>query len=91
MYFRSEASGALLQLVSQGRREFKGGGGVYMEESRWEGGRGGRLSQRTVARKHLWHLRLPLVEMPERADRGAGVKCQSYPPGSLKNVARVSI
>lgn len=27
MYSRYEASGALLQLVSQGRREFKGGGG----------------------------------------------------------------
>lgn len=35
MYFRSEASGALLQLVSQGRREFKGG--VW----RRAGGRGG--------------------------------------------------
>lgn len=34
MYFRSEASGALLQLVSQGRREFKAG---CVEESRREG------------------------------------------------------
>lgn len=49
------------------------------------------VSQRTVARKHLWHLDSPLVEMPELTDREAGVKCQSYPPRSLKNVARVSI
>lgn len=33
MYFRSEASGALLQLVSQGRREF----GVVVEEHGREG------------------------------------------------------
>ena len=44
MYFRSEASGALLQLVSQGRREFKGGGvevegECVQEEERREGGR----------------------------------------------------
>lgn len=31
---------------------------------------------------------LPLLEMPELTDREAGVKCQSYPPRSLKNVAR---
>lgn len=39
MYSRYEASGALLQLVSQGRREFKGGGGGggVVEESEWEG------------------------------------------------------
>ncbi len=52
MYFRSEASGALLQLVSQGRREFKGGGGGCGGERVG----GGRFLQRTVARKHLWHL-----------------------------------
>ncbi len=85
MYFRSEASGALLQLVFQGRREFKGG------MWRRAGGRGGRLSQQTVARKHLWHLFSLLVEMPELTDREAAVKCQSYPPRSLKNVPRVSI
>lgn len=34
---------------------------------------------------------LPLVEMSELTDREAGVKCHSYPPRSLKNVARVSI
>lgn len=84
MYFRSEASGALLQLVSQGWREFKRG------MWRRAGGRG-RFLQQTVARKHLWHLLLPLVEMPELTDREAGVKCQSYPPRSLNNVAHVFI
>lgn len=34
---------------------------------------------------------LPLGEMPEQTDGEAGVKCQDYPPRSLKNEACVSI
>ena len=34
---------------------------------------------------------IPHAEMPELSDSEAGVKCQSYPPRSLKNVACVSI
>lgn len=44
MYFRSEASGALPQLVFQGRREFKGGVGVVCMR-RSTGGRGGFCSK----------------------------------------------
>lgn len=85
MYFRSEASGALLQLLSQGRKEFEGGG-VWNRERV-----GGKERVQTVARKHLWHLLSRLLQMPELTARGAGVKCQCHSPRNLKDVAHVAI
>lgn len=97
MYSRCDASGALLQLISQGRREFRagweggGGAGGGVTDFEEEPMGGGRLLQQTVARKHLWLLFALDKKMPKLTDGEAVVKCHCCPPGSWKNAACVSI